>query len=98
MSTDDKDDFKVYADARLKLEKDTALALPCMERDDSRAEPQALATSIDASEEQSDSENTRCMRESEATTDGPTTSPKIRYVGSVSLRPGTQASFNSQKQ
>ena len=34
--TDDKDDFKVTADARLNLLKDTALALPCIEKDDSR--------------------------------------------------------------
>ena len=55
--TDDKDDLKVIADARLKLEKDAALSLPCIEKDDSRGEPQAVATSIDCSEGQSDSEN-----------------------------------------
>ena len=42
----------------LKLEKDTALALPCIEKEESRGKPQAGATSSDASEEQSDSANT----------------------------------------
>ena len=49
--TDDKDDFKAIADTRLKLEKDAALPLPYIEKDDNRGEPQAVATSIDASEE-----------------------------------------------
>ena len=40
----------MIADVRLKLESDTAPALPCSEKGDSREEPQA-----DASEEQSDS-------------------------------------------
>ena len=55
--TDDKDDFEVIADARLKLEKDTAPAMPCSEKNDSRGEPQAIVTSVDATGEQSDSEN-----------------------------------------
>ena len=46
--TDDKDDFKVVADARLKMEKDTALVLPCIEKNDSRGEPRAIVTSVDA--------------------------------------------------
>ena len=46
------------ADARLELERDTVPALPCIKEHDSRGEPQAVATSIDAREEQSDSENT----------------------------------------
>ena len=36
--------------------KNSALPLPCIEKDDSRGEPQAVATSIDASEEQSGQE------------------------------------------
>ena len=40
------------------LKKGTALALPCTEKNDSRGEPQAGRNSIDASEEQSVSENT----------------------------------------
>ena len=44
----------LIADPRPKLEKDTALALRCIEKDDNRGEPQAIATSIIASEEQSD--------------------------------------------
>ena len=55
--TDDRDNFMVIADARLKLEEDIDLALPCMEKNDRRGEPQAIVTSIAASEEQSDSEN-----------------------------------------
>ena len=55
--TDDKDYFKVIGDARLKLEKDTALLLPSIEKDDSRGTLQALVTSIDVSEERLDSEN-----------------------------------------
>ena len=46
--TDDKDYFKVIADARLKLETNNARAWLCT---------QAIVTSIDASEEPSDSEN-----------------------------------------
>ena len=34
--TDDKDYFKVIADARLKLEKDVAPAMPCIVREDIR--------------------------------------------------------------
>ena len=33
--------------------------MPCVEKNDSRGEPQAIVTSIDAGEEQSDSEYTR---------------------------------------
>ena len=33
------------------------LALPCIEKSDSPVKPQAVVTSIDANEEQSDSEN-----------------------------------------
>ena len=47
----------MIADARLKIEKDNALALPCIEKNDNRGKPQAIVTSVDASEEQSDSEN-----------------------------------------
>ena len=54
--TDDRGCVKVIADARLKLERDTAPAMPSIEKDDSREK--AVATSIDASEEQSHSENT----------------------------------------
>ena len=52
--TDDNDHFKVIADARLKLEKDTAPALPCCEKDDRRGKPQAV--------ELSDPENTGARR------------------------------------
>ena len=60
--TDDKDYLKVIADVRLKLEKDTDLTMSCIETEDSRWKPQASATSIAASEEQSDSENTGACR------------------------------------
>ena len=43
----------MIADAGPKLEKNTAPAVPCMEKDDGRWKPQAGATST---EEQSDSE------------------------------------------
>ena len=53
--TDGKKYFKVIAGVRLKLEKDIAAALPCIVKEESRRTTQADATSIDASEEQSDS-------------------------------------------
>ena len=56
--TDDKDHFKVIADARLKRETGTAPAMPYIEKKDSRGEPQAIVTSIEASEQQSDSDDT----------------------------------------
>ena len=56
--TEDKDYFKVIADARLKLEKDTSPAVPFILREDNRGKPQAGTTSIDAGEEQSYSEKT----------------------------------------
>ena len=34
--TDDNDYFKVIADARLKLDKDAVLAMPCFEKNESR--------------------------------------------------------------
>ena len=43
---------------RKRKEKDTGPALPCIEKNDSRGEPQAIATLIDAGEEMSDSEDT----------------------------------------
>ena len=55
--SDDKDYFKIIPDARLKLEEDTVPSMPCIEKDD-----QAIATSIDANAEQSDSENTGTYR------------------------------------
>ena len=55
---DDKDYFKIIADTRLKLGEDTALALSWIEKNDIRGEPQTGTTSIDASEEQSDAQNT----------------------------------------
>ena len=45
--TDDKNYFKVIAVARLKLEKETAPVVACIEEHDRRGEPQAVATSID---------------------------------------------------
>ena len=47
----------MIADARLKVEKDTAPAMPCVEKGDSLGKPQAGATPSDDNEEQSDSEN-----------------------------------------
>ena len=81
---DDKDYFKVIADARVKLERDTAPAVPCIEKEDSRGKPQAVATSIDASS----------MRESEATTYG--RHRRERVCGKLSPWPGAQASFYSR--
>ena len=49
--------FKVIVDARLELEKDSAPAVPCFEKNGSRLKPQAGATSMDANDEQSDSAN-----------------------------------------
>ena len=43
----------MIADARLKLAKDTARTMPCIEKHDSGGESQAVATSIDASESDS---------------------------------------------
>ena len=37
---------------------ETTLAMPCIEKEDSRGEPEAVANSIDASEEESDAANT----------------------------------------
>ena len=53
--TDVKDSFKGSADTHVKLEKDTALALRCIEKDGSRGQPQTVATSVDTNEEQSTS-------------------------------------------
>ena len=50
--------------------KDTAPAMSCIEKNDSRG-PQTIVTSIDTSGEQSDSENTRTCGKSEATFFGP---------------------------
>ena len=69
--TDDKGYFKVIADARVKLEKDTVFALPCTVKEDSRGIPHAGAPSTDASEEQSDSAKTGACGKVKATTDGP---------------------------
>ena len=61
----------VFAGARLKLsKKGAAPAMPCIEKNDSRGKPQAGATSLDATEEQSDSEKYRSMRNSSATIHG----------------------------
>ena len=59
VSTDDKDYFKVIAHTRLKLEKDIATAMPCIEKNASRGKPRTCTTTpTDASEEQSETENT----------------------------------------
>ena len=92
--TDDKDHFKVIADARLKLEKETGPAVPCIEKEDSRGKPQAVATSIDASEEQSDSENTGACGKVKGQHTGP--HRRKRICGKLSLWLGTQASFYSR--
>ena len=55
----------------LKLEKDTALAMPCIVREDSRWKPQTCTPSIDAGEEPSDSENTAACGKGESKTYGP---------------------------
>ena len=94
MSTDDNDYFKVIVDARLKLEEDTALAMPCIVREDSGGKPQTCAPSIDAGEEPSDSENTGACRKGEAKTNGPHCRKRAR--GKLSLWRGTQASFYSR--
>ena len=49
--TDDNELFKVSAHARQKLERETALPLPCIEEDDRRRKLQAGATSIYAKED-----------------------------------------------
>ena len=69
--SDDKDHFKVVADARLKLDMDTALALLCTAREDSRGKSQAVVTSVDASKGAVRFRKYRSMRKSEATTDEP---------------------------
>ena len=74
-----------------KWKKDTVLALLCIEKQDSRGKPQASASSIDASEEQSNSDKYRSMREREATTYGP--HRRKRVCGKLSSWPCTQASF-----
>ena len=58
----------MIADARLKLDKDTAPAMPCIVTEDSREKPQTCASLTDASTEQSDSEKQRRMPKSEETT------------------------------
>ena len=67
--TDDKDYFKVMADAPLNLENGTASAMPRIVREDIRGNPQSC-TSTYVRKEQSDSENTGACRKSEAKTYG----------------------------
>ena len=81
--TDDKDYFKVIADARLKLEKHIALAVPCFVREDSRGKPQTCTTSIDASKDSIRFRKYRSMRKSAATTYGP--HRRERVCGEVSF-------------
>ena len=59
--TDDKDYFKVMADAPLNLENGTASAMPRIVREDIRGNPQSC-TSTYVRKEQSDSENTGACR------------------------------------
>ena len=92
--TDVKDFFKGSAGARVKLETDTALVLRCIEKDGSRRQPQAVATSVDASEEPTTSEHTEHAGENEATTYGP--HRRNGTCGKLSLSIGTQASFCSR--
>ena len=92
--TDVKDFFKGSAGARVKLETDTALVLRCIEKDGSRGQPQAVATSVDASEEQSTSEHTEHARENETTTYGP--HRRNGTCGMLSRSFGKQASFCSR--
>ena len=92
--TDDKDYFKVIADARLKLEEEIAPAMPCIEKEDSRGKPQTGATSIDASKEQSDSENTgACGKVKREQNDH---IAEKAHVGSSHCCLGTQATFYSR--
>ena len=80
---------------RLKLEKDTALALPCIVREGSRGKPQTCSTPTDASQEQAESENTgACEGVKRKHMDH--IAEKV-YVGSFSLWPGTQASQEATK-
>ena len=89
--TDDKDDFKVIADARLKLEKKTLLLLmPCIAREDT----QAVVTSVDASEEESDSEHTGACGKMRRQHMDHIAEKKI--CGKLSLWLGTRASFHSR--
>ena len=92
--TDVKDFFKGSAGARVKLETDTALVLRCIEKDGSRGQPQAVATSVDATEEPSTSEHTEHARENEATTNGP--HRRNGTCGKLSRSIGTEASFCSR--
>ena len=57
------------------------LAMSCIKKDDSRGKPQAVATSVDASEEQTSFRKYRSIRKSEAATYVP--HRRKRYVGSV---------------
>ena len=57
MLADDTDYFKVTAHARLKLKKDTALALQCFVRKDDREKPPTCSTRTDASTGESGSDN-----------------------------------------
>ena len=50
--TDEKDYFKVTAEARLKMEKDTALSMPCVAVDDSQRKPKANLIRITAEQGQ----------------------------------------------
>ena len=89
--TDDKNYFTVIADARLKLEKDTASAFPCTEKEDSRGKPRAVATSMGASEKQSDSKSTgACGKVEGQHVDH---IAEKRVCGKLSQWLGTQASF-----
>ena len=69
--TEEKDDSKEIAGARLKLEMDIALAMPCIVREDCRGKPLTCPSLTDASSEQSDSEKRKSMWKSEAKTYGP---------------------------
>ena len=86
--------IKLIADARLKLEEDLALALPCIVREDSRGKPLTCAALTDGNTGQSGSEK-KNMRNSKAKTYGPHCRKEI--CGKFSLWPGTQASFCSRR-
>ena len=72
--------------------RDVAPAVPCIEKDDSRAKPQAIATSIDGSAEQSDSENTRACGKVKRY--GPHCRKNV--CGKLTLWLGTQANLCSR--
>ena len=90
--TDDQDYFRWLLTVVWNWKRDVAPAVPCIEKDDSRAKPQAIATSIDGSAEQSDSENTRACGKVKRY--GPHCRKNV--CGKLTLWLGTQANLCSR--